>query len=272
MMDYLIPWDEWAELVKPVYFEGKRGRKPRGIETMLRMYFLQIWFSLSDAAVEDSIYDSYAMRTFMKIDFTKEQAPDATTLLKFRHKIEDAGLGKTFFDAQNKFFVENGYIMKGGQWYFGCKLHHGVDAGTGLIHSVTATAANISDIDETSKLIREDDEVVYGDSGYMGIEKRPEIMGDENLKHINFIINRRRGELRKLDPIAKGWEMHIENRKSATRCKVEHTFLIIKRDFGFKKVRYRGLAKTLNQWYMAALSANLVMLGRAGRVVAPLTA
>jgi len=92
------------------------------------------------------------------------------------------------------------------------------------------------------------------------------------ITHLDFIINRRRGELRKLDPIAKEWEMHIENRKSATRCKVEHTFLIIKRDFGFKKVRYRGLAKTLNQWYMAALSANLVMLGRAGRVVAPLTA
>jgi IS5 family transposase len=244
------------------------------------------------------------MRTFMKIDFTKEQAPDATTLLKFRHKIEDAGLGKTFFEAQNKFFARNGYIMKGGsivdatliaappstknekgegdpemhsakkggQWYFGCKLHHGVAAGAGLIHSVTATAANISDIDEASKLIRGDDEVVYGDSGYMGIEKRPGIAGDENMKHIDFIINRRRGELRKLDPIAKEWEMHIENRKSATRCKVEHAFLLIKRGFGFKKVRCRGLAKTLNQWYMAALSANLVMLDRAGRMVAPLTA
>jgi IS5 family transposase len=111
MMDEICPWDEYVAIIEPHYYEGKRGRKPRGIETMLRMYFLQIWFNLSDEGVEDAIYDSYAMRSFMKIDFAKEQAPDATTLLKFRRIIEKAGLGKAFLDAQVKFFTENGFIL-----------------------------------------------------------------------------------------------------------------------------------------------------------------
>lgn len=305
MMDELCPWDDYVRLVEPHYYDGKRGRKPLGIETMLRMYFLQIWFNLSDEATEDAIYDSYAMRAFMKIDFMKEQAPDATTLLKFRHIIEDAGLGKAFFDAQVKFFNDNGFIMKGGsimdatlvaappstkneagerdpemhqtkkgnQWYFGCKMHHGVDAGTGLIHSISATAANVHDLDEAVNLIRDDDDVVYGDSGYLGIERRPEIVSNEDRekwKSIDFRINRRRGSLRNMPELARSLDMEIENRKSATRCKVEHSFQIIKCIFGFRKVRYRGIDKNLNRWHIAALSANLLMLGRAGRKLTPL--
>jgi IS5 family transposase len=114
MMEEITPWDEWAEIVRPHYYAGKYGRKPKGIELMLRMYLLQVWFSLSDEAVEDSIYDSYAMRKFMKIDFVSEQVPDATTLLKFRHIIEKHGIGKLFFEAQNRFFNEHGFIMRGG--------------------------------------------------------------------------------------------------------------------------------------------------------------
>jgi IS5 family transposase len=295
-MEEVIPWEEWTGIIKPYYYEGKQGRKPRGIETMLRMYLLQAWFSLSDEAVEDSIYDSYAMRKFMKIDFASEQVPDATTLLKFRHMLERHGIGNKLFGAQTRFFEGHGYIMRGGtivdatliaaapstknakgqrdkemhqakkgnQWHFGMKAHAGVDAGTGYVHTVTATAANVHDINEAAKLIRDGDEVVYGDSGYLGTEKRPEINGDESKKGICFRINRRRGGLRKLpEGTARDFEAGIENRKSAARSKVEHVFLIVKRDFGFRKAVYRGIAKNLNRLHVLFASANFLLRARA---------
>jgi IS5 family transposase len=210
IMNEIIPWDEWVAHIKPHYFDGRRGRPPIGIEKMLRMYLLQIWFNLSDEGVEDAIYDSYAMRKFMGIDFMVEQVPDAATLLHFRRLIEESGLGKAFFDAINRCLEECGHMMKGGtivdatlisapsstknargsrdpemkqtkkgnQWHFGMKCHMGVDAGTVYIHSIEATAASVHDITEASKLIRPDDEVVYGDAGYLGLDKRPETMGD----------------------------------------------------------------------------------------------
>jgi IS5 family transposase len=305
MMDGIIPWDEWVRTVEPHYYKdykGKPGRKPVGVETMLRMYLLQVWFSLSDEATEDSVCDSYAMRKFVGAEFNEGKAPDATTLLKFRHRIEEAGLGKVIFDALNAFLADNGYMMKGGtvmdatliaappstknakgerdpemhsakkgnQWHFGMKCHIGVDAGTGLIHSVTATAANVSDIEQAADLLRDDDEVAYGDSGYVGIEKRPEIVGDEKKRGIAFRINAKRGTIRALSPAARAWAMDMEKRKSATRCKVEHAFHIIKRTFGFVKVCCRGIEKNLNRCYMSALSANLLMLARAGRELKPL--
>jgi IS5 family transposase len=299
MMEEIIPWDEWIEIIRPHYFKGERGRKPRGIELMLRMYLLQVWFSLSDEAVEDSIYDSYAMRKFMKIDFGSEQVPDATTLLKFRHMMEKHGIGKLLFDAQNRFFSENGYIMRGGtivdatliaaapstknaegkrdpemhqtkkgnEWHFGMKTHAGADAGTGYVHTITVTAANVHDIDEAVNLIREDDEVVYGDAGYLGIDKRKEIQGDERKKNIDFRIAKRRGSVKKLpEGEARKWEEAIERRKASVRSKVEHPFLIIKRDFGFRKAVYRGLAKNLNRMYMLFASANYLMRARAVRL------
>ena len=183
IMNEIIPWDEWVAHIKPYYFDGRRGRPPIGIEKMLRMYLLQIWFSLSDEGVEDAIYDSYAMRKFMGIDFIEEQVPDATTLLHFRRLIEESGLGKAFFDAINRCLTECGHMMKGGtiidatiisapsstknaagsrdpemhqtkkgnQWHFGMKCHMGVDAGTGYIHSIEATAANVHDITQAAK-------------------------------------------------------------------------------------------------------------------------
>jgi len=218
---------------------------------MLRMYLLQIWFNLTDEGVEDAIYDSYAMRKFMGINFMDEQVPDATTLLKFRHLIEENKIGEQLFRAINYVLEQAGCMMKGGtivdatiinapsstknaegkrdskmhqkkkgnEWRFGTKCHIGVDAGSGLVHTITATAANIHDISETSKLIREDDEIVYGDSGYLG----------------------------------------IKNRKSSARCKVEHTFRITKGDFGYRKVVYRGIAKNLNRLNIMFACANLLM-------------
>lgn len=211
-MEELIPWDEWEEFVRPYYPKGLRGRPPKGIETMLRMYLLQNWFNLSDEGVEDAIYDSYAFRKFMKIDFIGEQVPDSTTLLDFRHMIEENHIGEEFFNAIKRVMDATGHIMHGGtivdatiinapsstkntekkrdpemhqtkkgnEWKFGMKCHVGVDTGSGLVHSITATSANVHDITEAHKLIREDDEVVYGDSGYTGIAK--------NLNKLNVLF------------------------------------------------------------------------------------
>ena len=242
---------------------------------MLRMYLLQVWFNLSDEGVEDAIYDSYAFRKFMGINFNEEQVPDATTLLKFRHLLEENHLGEQMFKAINYVLEQGGAMMKGGtivdatiinapsstknaekardpemnqtkksnEWRFGMKCHIGVDAGTGYVHTVTATPANVHDITETAKLIREDDEVVYGDSGYVGIQKRTEIKEDEHLSKIDYRITRRPSSLPKVSDNAIDWERYIDNRKSSVRSKVEHAFKIIKGTFGFSKVRYRGIDK-----------------------------
>ncbi len=221
-MNQLIPWSQWVDLIRPFYPSGKRGRPPKEIETMLRMYLMQNWFNLSDEGVEDSIYDSYAMRSFMGIDFFSEQVPDVTTLLHFRHLIEENNLGEMIFNNVKVLLDQAGLIMHGGtivdatiieapsstknkkrerdpemhqvmkghEWHFGMKLHAGVDAGSGFVHTITATPGNIHDIAETAKLLR-DDEVVYGDSGYTGIEKREEIKRDIHFSKIEFRINQR---------------------------------------------------------------------------------
>ncbi|MCR5002535.1 MAG: IS5 family transposase, partial [Lachnospiraceae bacterium] len=181
-MERIIPWAYWVELIRPYYFNNVRGRKPVGIETMLRMYLMQVWFNLSDEGIEDSIYDSYAMRSFMHIDFTEQQVPDATTLLKFRHMLEKNKIGEKIFADVNDRLDKAGLMMHGGtivgativaapkstknqdgkrdpemhqtkkgnEWYFGMKVHAGVDAGTGYVHTITGTAANVHDVAETS--------------------------------------------------------------------------------------------------------------------------
>ena len=230
-MDEIIPWSYWGEMIRPHYFNNTHGRKPIGIEVMLRMYLMQIWFNLSDEGIEDSIYDSYAMRTFMHIDFNEQQAPDATTLLKFRHMLEKNKIGEKIFADVNKRLDNAGLIMHGGtivdasliaapkstknktgerdsemhqtqkgnEWYFGMKVHAGVDAATGYVHSLTGTSANMHDVSETSKLIRKDDHVIYGDSGYLGAPDCPEIKNDETLSKVEFRINKRPSSLKMAD-------------------------------------------------------------------------
>ena len=297
-MDQMIPWKDWIALIEPYYPSGKRGRPTRGIETMLRMYLMQNWFNLSDAAMEDTIYDSYAMRSFIHIDFYKEQVPDATTLLKFRHLLEEHHIGEMIFADVNARLEKAGLIMHGGtivdatiinapgstknktgkrdpemhqtkkgnQWYHGMKVHSGVDAGSGYVHTITATSANVHDIDEAAKLIREDDEVMYGDSGYSGMTKRPEVVNDKHLSGMEYRTNVRPSSLKTSDTY-KGinWEKEMENRKSSTRCKVEHPFLIVKRQFGYAKVVYRGITKNFNRFNVLFASANMLMCARARR-------
>ena len=301
IMDEIIPWDEWVSLIVPHYPTGKRGRPPIGIETMLRMYLLQCWFSLSDEGVEDAIYDSYAMRKFMGINFFEQDVPDATTLLHFRHLLEEKGIGKLFFDAISRCLEKAGRMMRGGsivdatlisapsstknaekkrdpemhsakkgnQWHFGMKCHTGVDAGSGFVHTVEVTAANVHDITVAEKLLREDDEVVYGDSAYLGLEKREEIKNNPQFSAIEYRINRRPSRLPKVSDNAIDWERYIENRKSAVRCKVEHPYRIVKNIFGFRKAVYRGLRKNLNRLHVLFASANLYMLARAGGSLRP---
>ena len=175
IMGKIIPWNEWVGVIKPYYPKGNCGRPPMGIEKMLRMYLLQIWFKLSDSATEDAIYDSYAMRKFTGIDFMTEAVPDETTLCNFRHLLEANGLNKLFFDAINRVMEQTGHMMKGGTI---------VDAI--IINAPSSTKMQIK----------------------LGIGKCTR---------------------RKID-----WERYIENRKSSVRCKVEHTFRIIKCQFGYK--------------------------------------
>lgn len=293
MMESIVPWGSFVKLVRPHYYGGKRGRPPIGIETMLRMYFLQVWFTLSDEKVEDAIYDSYAFRTFMGIDFMNGQAPDATTLCLFRKLLEENALTIEMFGYINDALDENGVIMHGGsivdatiikasgstknegkkrdpemgstqkngQWHFGAKLHIGTDAGTGLVHDFSTTAANVSDIEETHELLRPDDEVLYGDAGYTGVEKREEMQAD--YPDVEYRINAKRSSIPKMsDGKREQWSAVIEARKSAARNKVEHIFHIIKDIFDFRKTPYKGILKLEARLAALCLSANLYICAK----------
>lgn len=228
-MDEMIPWDYWVSIIKPYYPSDKRGRPPKSIETMLRMYLMQNWFNLSDEGIEDAIYDSYAMRSFMHLDFLTEQVPDATTLLHFRHLIEENKIGKRIFDDVKSRLEKAGLIMHGGS-----------------IVDATIIAAPSSTKNKEGK--------------------RDEIKNNDHLSKVEFRINLRPSSI-KVPDTYKGtnWDKEIENRKSSTRCKVEHPFLIVKRQFGYAKVAYRGIAKNMNRFHILFASANLVMCARTGR-------
>lgn len=295
-MDKLIPWAVWIDLIAPCYPSGNRGRPPRGIETMLRMILLQSWYSISDEGLEDAINGSYAFRRFMGINFLEEQVPDATTLCKFRALLNEHGLQEKIFDSVTKMLDDGGRLMHGGsivdativdaptstknkdgkrdpdmhsvkkgnQWYFGERLHIGADAGTGYVHSVEVTAANVSERDVVPGLVRDDDEVVYGDAGYTGMDKREEIKNDPHLSGVEWRVNKQKPYRKNKWKPGEGtrWHRHMERQKSRVRSKVEYPFLIIKRIFGYRKVRYRGLAKNRAHAFMLCMSANLYMLAQ----------
>ena len=302
LMDRIVPWEQWIALIRPFYpSSGRRGRQPIELERMLRMMLLQDWFNLSDEGLEDAIYDSIAMQDFMRINFLDEQVPDATTLLHFRHLLEKHNLMKGMFDELQRILEKAGLIMHGGtildatiinapsstknqekkrdpemhqtkkgnEWRFGMKAHTGVDAGTGLVHSVECTAANVHDIVPAVKNIREDDEVVYGDSGYLGLQNRDEIKADKHLSSIDYRVNRRPSSCQKVSSNSFDWDRYIEHRKSSVRCKVEHPYRIIKIIFGFRKTVYRGIYKNGCRLFMLFASANLYMLAGAKRTLAP---
>ena len=247
-MEEIIPWKAWVEMIRPYYPKGEHGRPVRGIETMLRMYLMQTWFNLSDEGTEDAIYDSYAMRSFLGINFMTEQVPDATTLLKFRHLLEKHKIGEKIFTDIRDRLEESGLLMHGGtivdatiisapsstknrtgtrdpemhqtkkgnQWYHGMKVHAGVDAGTGYIHTIEGTAANVHDSTEATKLIREDDHVVYGDSGYLGVPKQEDVIAVFRLINSHSVDQERFPRIFGLNVVSSS---HIGSKKVALFCK-----------------------------------------------------
>ena len=296
-MEKVIPWGDWVKLIEAHYPSGKRGRPPRGIEKMLRMYLMQLWFNLSDEGVEEAIYDSRAMQAFMRINFLEEQVPDATTLLKFRHLLEEHKIGAAIFDDIKARLDDAGLIFHGGtivdasimeapsstknekkerdpemhqtkkgdQWHFGMKVHIGVDAESGYVHTITGTPANVHDVTEAHNLVRKDDTEVYGDSGYTGLERREEIKDDPHLSNIEYHINRRPSSIKKLLEEEQKQARAEEKEKSSIRSKVEHMFLIVKGYFGYSKVVYRGIAKNMNRYLFLFGFANFVKALRSGQ-------
>jgi IS5 family transposase len=300
-MDALVPWQRLIDALSPSYFPnsaGKRGRPPIGLERMLRIYFLQQWYALADEALEDAIYDSQAMRDFVGIDLAIESVPDATTLLRFRHLLEKHALTQRIFEEINAHLAEKGLFMregtivdativaaapstknkakqrdpemkqtkKGNQWYFGMKAHIGVDAVTGLTHSVAATSANVADVTMTSELVRDDDKRVYGDAGYTGMWKHLE--EEKDAPDSRCCVAAKRGAIKKMeDSPMKALLLAFEKAKASIRAKVEHPFHVIKNLFGYRKVRYKGLAKNQAQLFSLFGLANLVLATRCeGRV------
>lgn len=289
-MDAILPWEKWAALVEPYYPDGKQGRRPVEIEKMLRMIMLQAWFNLSDEGVEDAIYDSYAMKTFMGIDFSAgEQVPDATTLCKFRKLLNEHSLQKEFFAQIQQLLSKEGKLVSGGtivdativeappsvknrdkqrdpemhstkkntKWYFGMRVHIGTDPYYGFVHDVVSTAANEAENKVAPKLLREDDRVVYGDAGYLGMDKYVTDGIDREYK-----INRQRGTFKRHygDGLAWQYERVLEKRKSRVRCKVEHVFHIVKDIFRWRKLRYRGIHKNDCYAHLLFASANMYLL------------
>jgi IS5 family transposase len=285
-MNRVVPWSELCALIEPVYPKPGNGRPPLGLERMLRIYFLQHWFNLSDPGVEEALYDSSSMRGFVGIDLGREAAPDESTVCRFRHLLEAHDLGTRLFEQVHRHLqaqglkVATGTIVdatiinapsstknkdkardpdmhqtkKGKQWYFGMKAHIGVDSKTKLIHAVVATAANVADSRMLADLLHGDETRVWGDQAYRG---QTHIIKQHAPKARDF-TNRRYRHKDVVDELERA-----KNRtKSTVRAKVEHVFAVIKLKFGFTKVRYRGLAKNANRLFVACALANLFMVRR----------
>jgi len=287
-MDRIVPWRELAAVIEPVYpkVSEQGGRPPLPLERMLRVYFLQIWFNLSDPAVEEALYDSAAMRAFAGIDLGSEGAPDETTICKFRHLLERNQLGKKLLVAVNEYLrvngikIANGTIVdatiinapsstknrsgerdpemhqtaKGNQWYFGMKAHIGVDSKTKLIHTILASAANVADSDALPYLLHGGETRVWGDQAYRGQKAAMRAAAPR----ARDFTNQRYRQGSRIDEQIKA----RKRTKSRVRAKVEHSIDVIKRVFGFQKVRYRGLAKNLHRLEVSAALANVFMMRR----------
>ena len=285
-MERVVPWGPLCALIEPVYPKPGNGRPPVGLERMLRIYFLQHWFNLSDPAVEEALYESVSMRSFAGIDLGREPVPDETTVCKFRHLLEAHDLGRRLFEEVGRYLqaqglkVSSGTIVdatlinapsstknaqgardpqmhqtqKGNQWYFGMKAHVGVDSKTKLIHSAAVSAANVHDKHLLPHLLHGGERRVYGDSAYAG----QGLALKQAAPHARDFTQVRAARYRQLTQA----ERAANRTKSRVRAKVEHAIGVIKRIFGFAKVRYRGLRKNANRVWVACALANLFMVRR----------
>jgi IS5 family transposase len=296
-MEQVVPWARLEALIEPLYpTSGRVGRPPKGVPLMLRMYFLQQWFSLADEALEDAIYDSQSMREFTSIDLSREAVPDATTLLKFRRLLEDHGLTAKLFEGINADLAERGLLLregtmvdatiiaappstknedksrdpemhqtkKGNEWHFGMKAHIGADADSGLVHSLHTTAANESDVAHAHEVMHGHERQAYLDAGYTGVDKREEILQAQAegkiRSDIEWNVAKRRGTITKMaEGTLKTLTKALERVKAQIRARVEHPFHVVKNLFRHKKTRYKGLAKNEAQLYSLFGLANLVL-------------
>jgi transposase, IS5 family len=297
-MDAVMPWVELLALVEPHYPKGETGRKPMGLGIMLRLYFVQHWFALSDPAAEDALYDSAALRRFVGIDLGRAPAPDETTILNFRHLLEQHDLCGQMLDTVNLYLASRGIRIttgtivdatilhapsstknqkkerdpemhqtkKGNQWYFGMKAHIGVDSKEGIVHSVCSTAASVSDVHMLPELLHGDEKKVWGDAGYQGQTEAIHTAAPKAQDMTSKRVKTKAG----VDE-----EQKRKNRtKARVRAKVEWPFRILKRVFGFTGVRYRGLKKN-HEWLCAGfalvnLYQNRKRLARINLRIAPL--
>lgn len=282
-MERVVPWRELCALVEPFYPKPGNGRPPVGLERMLRIYFLQQWFNLSDPAAEEALYDSLSLRNFAGIDLGCEPVPDETTLCRFRHLLEAHDLGRRLFEVVHRHLerqglkVSTGTIVdatiihapsstknadkardpdmhqtkKGNQWYFGMKAHIGVDSRSKIIHAVAATAANVADSQVLGDLLHGKETRVWGDQAYRGQTETIRT----HAPYAQDFTNRRYRHRGVVDEAERA-----KNRtKSKVRARVEHVFGVIKLVFGFTKVRYRGLAKNAHRLFVTCALANLFM-------------
>jgi len=292
-MDLLIPWKQLERKIQRYYPKSGQGRQPYPLNVMLRVHCMQLFYNLSDPAMEDSLYEIESMRRFAGLSLSgpiPDEAglslsgpiPDETTILKFRHLLERHNLGVAVFKEVNRHLDKQGLMLKegsivdatiieaptstknedgkrdpemhqtkkGNEWHFGMKMHIGVDDALGVVHSMTTTSANAHDITQLPALLNGEEGVVWGDAGYSGADKRTELKAAD----VDWLISQRPGIRKTL----KGVAAKAEKAKAQVRAKVEHVFLKIKQQFGYAKVRYRGLAKNTNRLYVLLGFANLL--------------
>jgi IS5 family transposase len=286
-MELVVPWKALLGLIEPHYPVAGRGRRPYALESMLRVHLMQNWFALSDPAMEEALYEIASLRAFARLSLS-EPIPDETTILHFRHLLEENDLAEDIFAAVNKHLQRKGLLLKkgsivdatiiaapsstknvegerdpemhqtkkGNQWHFGMKAHIAVDAHSGLVHTVTTTAANESDVEQIADLLHGKEQHVWADSGYRGAQTRVD------REDLQWHIAARPSDIAKLPEGRRKAAQKHEHRKASVRAKVEHPFRVIKRQFGLMKVRFRGLAKnTAHVLTLFALS-NLWMARR----------
>ncbi len=290
-MDSIIPWGEWQGIIKPSYYKGERGNKPYPLETMLRIYAVQNLYELSDMGVKMEVIDSRAFSEFCGVD-SSNQVPDGDTIGRFRVLLEKHGLQEQLFSQVVSMLQERGLMLKkgtivdstliaassstknrerkrdpeahqtkkGNNWHFGFKAHIGVDKDTGLVHHLETTAANVHDVTVTQSLLTGEEEVVYGDSGYLGAEKREDaITRNKAGKKIRYKINRRPSQSKNNTLRSRGQIKRREREKSSVRAKVEHVFGVVKGLFGYRKTRYKGRRKQSAKLHMMFALANLYL-------------
>ncbi len=285
-MDKVIPWEELLHIIKRYYPKAGNGRQPMPLQRMLRIYFMQQWYGLSDPSMEDALYDSESMRRFANIDLAADVIPDETTILHFRHLLEKHELTKKLFEKTQQYLSDKGLLLregtivdatiinapsstknrdnardkdmkqtkKGNQWYFGMKAHVGTDTGKGLAHSIVVTDAAVHDSQVMDKLLHGEEQAVYGDRAYTSERKKQEY----EARGIKWCVNRKACRHYQLTPE----DVEYNHEQSQVRAKGEHAFLVVKHLWHYQKVRYKGLLKNAAQVFSLFALANLYLVRR----------